>query len=142
MVKIRNYVLLAEHRIKMLKVKTYLDKSSIEGLGVFAAEDISKGTITWEYNPTIDKDISGFAADKIEFEFIEKYAFQDKQLDIWILSSDNDRFTNHSDSPNTGPLPDGTMIALRDIKNGEEITSRYYDIDWDWTTKLVKPKEN
>jgi len=126
----------------MLKVRTYLDKSNIEGLGLFAAQDIPKGTVTWEFNPTIDKELNEFIANRIEFEFIEKYAFNNKQLEKWLLSSDNDRFTNHSENPNTGPLPDGKKIALRDIKKGEEITANYYDIDYDWPIKLVKPNQN
>lgn len=126
----------------MLKVRTYLDKSNIHGIGLFAAEDIPKGTITWEFYPDVDIVLEEFAFGAVEFEFVTKYAFQDKQLGKWILSADDDRFTNHSDNPNTGPLPDGRMVALRDIKKGEEITSKYYDIDYDWTTKLVKPKEN
>jgi len=128
----------------MLLVRTYLDKSSIEGLGLFAAEDISKGTITWEFYPDLDIHLEkeGFAVGKVEWEFIEKYAFYDKQLEKWILSADNDRFTNHSENPNTGPLKDGRMEALRDIKAGEEITSNYYEIDYDVNTKLIKIKEN
>jgi len=126
----------------VLQVRTYINKSKIEGLGLFAAEDISKGTITWEFNPDVDVILEEFVLNKIEFEFVAKYAFQDKQLGKWILSADNDRFTNHSDNPNTGPLPDGKMVALCDIKKNEEITSNYYHIDYDWTTKLVRPKEN
>ncbi len=126
----------------MLLVRTYLAPSSIDGLGLFAAEDIPKGTITWEFYPEIDIVLEEFCLTKVQFEFVTKYAFQDKQLGKWILSADDDRFTNHSDNPNTGPLPDGRMVALRDIKRGEEITSNYYHIDYDWTTKLVKPNEN
>ena len=38
----------------MLLVKTYLDKSLIHGVGVFADEFIKKGTLMWEFNPLID----------------------------------------------------------------------------------------
>jgi hypothetical protein len=126
----------------MLLVRTYLAPSSIDGIGLFAGEDIPKGTITWEFYPEVDIVLEEFCFTRVQFEFVTKYAFQDKQLGKWILSADDDRFTNHSDDPNTGPLPDGRMVALRDIKKGEEITSNYYHIDYDWTTKLVNPKEN
>lgn len=122
----------------MLLVKTYLDKSSIEGIGVFADEEIKEGTITWELNPYLDKILVGFTANPIESKFIEKYSFKDKQTGKLILSMDNDRFTNHSEDPNTGPLRDGRMIALRDILKGEEITSNYYDIDMDTKNKIQK----
>jgi hypothetical protein len=128
----------------MLQVKTYIDKSPIQGIGLFAAEDIPKGTITWEYYPDLDIALEkeGFGVGRIEWEFIEKYAFYDKQLNKWILSADNDRFTNHSENPNTGPLKDGRMQALKDIKQGEEITSNYYEIDFDVNTKLVNTRDN
>jgi len=38
----------------MLLIKTYLDKSPIHGIGVFAGEFIKKGTQVWEFNPLID----------------------------------------------------------------------------------------
>jgi len=113
----------------MLQVKTYLDKSSIDGIGLFAAEDIPKGTITWKYVPDVDIELEESEHNEVEYEFIRKYAFFDKQLNTWILSADNDRFTNHSDNPNTAPLPDGRMVAVCDIKKGEEITSDYFAID-------------
>ena len=126
----------------MLVVRTYLDKSDIDGLGVFAAEDIKKGSIIWEFNPTIDKELDQFVASRIEFEFITKYSYYDKQLNKWILSSDNDKFTNHSDYPNAGPDAEGRMIALVDIHKDDEITANYYDIDYDANLKFNKPLEN
>ena len=44
----------------MLQVRTFIEKSQIHGFGLFAAENIPKGIVVWEYNPTIDKEISGF----------------------------------------------------------------------------------
>lgn len=34
----------------MLLVNTYLDKSDIEGIGLFASNSIKKGDIVWKYN--------------------------------------------------------------------------------------------
>ncbi|HWL47120.1 MAG TPA: SET domain-containing protein-lysine N-methyltransferase, partial [Sphingomonadaceae bacterium] len=39
----------------MLLVKTYLDRSPIHGLGVFAAEPIPKGTKIWRYVEGFDR---------------------------------------------------------------------------------------
>src|SRR3954469_1637143 len=39
----------------MLLVKTRLGPSTIHGIGVFADEDIPRGTIVWSFNPLIDK---------------------------------------------------------------------------------------
>ena len=35
----------------MLQVKTYLGKSNLEGVGVFADVFIPKGMVVWKYNP-------------------------------------------------------------------------------------------
>lgn len=120
----------------MLQIKTYLDKSSIHGIGLFADEDIEKGTIIWEYYKGIDVEVQQFALNSIEWHFIEKYAYYDRQLDIWILPADNDRSTNHSEDPNTGPLEDGKMVVLKNIKSGEEITCNYHEIDYEVNLKL------
>ena len=120
----------------MLKVKTLVRDSSINGKGLIADEDIPKGTITWEFFSGIDIVLDGLDLSDVDRKFVKKYSFKDKQTGKWILSYDNDRYTNHSDDPNTGPTPDGKMIALRDIKQGEEITSNYYDIDINAKDKL------
>jgi uncharacterized protein len=122
----------------MLKVKTYLDKSPIEGLGVFAAEDIPKNTVVWEFNAWLDRHVSPLHLSNMEMEFVYKYAFVDKQTDDWILPVDNDRFTNHSEDPNTYPIGDGRMLAKRDIKKGEEITCNYREIDKNYKEKHIE----
>ena len=120
----------------MLRVKTYLDRSSIQGIGVFANEDIPCGTVVWEFNPAIDRQITSYEqltlhmyGHELDKAYMKKYAYLDKQTDRLILSGDNDRFTNHSNNPNTRPNDAGNMIAVRDIKINEEITANYYDID-------------
>ena len=39
----------------MLVVKTYINKSKIHGFGLFAGENIKKGTVIWKFNPVIDR---------------------------------------------------------------------------------------
>lgn len=113
----------------MLRVKTYLDKSSIHGFGVFAAQDIKKGDIVWQFVPEIDKELEYLKYNELDKEFIDIYAYYDKQLNKAILSSDNDRFTNHSCTPNTEPDITGDVIANKDIMIDEEITINYFEID-------------
>lgn len=113
----------------MLKVKTIIKDSSIEGKGLFADEDILKGTITWEFFSGFDIILDELKWKDVNSNYFKKYAFRDKQTGKWIISLDGDQYTNHSHNPNTGPLPDGKMIALRDIKKGEEITCNYFEID-------------
>jgi len=120
----------------MLRVKTYLDKSQIDGIGVFANENIKVGQVVWHFVPSLDRvlDVTEWfaiseAGHPLDRNFLRKYAFLDIQTDKLILSGDNDRFTNHSGSPNTRPNEIGDMIAVRDIMKGEEITANYYEID-------------
>jgi SET domain-containing protein len=116
----------------MLLVKTYIDKSEIDNLGVFAVEDILEGTVIWKYNSYIDITLDEETVERlndVEKEFIKKYAFLDAQTDIFLLSAVNDRFTNHSNNPNSNPNIEGDMIANNNIKKGEEITANYFEID-------------
>ena len=112
----------------MLRVKTYLDKSSIHEIGVFAAQDIKEGDLVWKFVPEIDRIIE-FRDYEQDKDFIDTYAYYDKQLNKLILSADNDRFTNHSNTPNTIALDNGDVVAYKDIVIYDEITINYYDID-------------
>ena len=126
----------------MLQIKTYLNNSKIHGIGVFADQNISEGQIIWIFNPDIDKIIElkeNFTLN--ESVFLSKYAYLDKQLEKHILCSDNDRFTNHSDDPNTVPLATGEVVAKRNIKQGEELTINYFDIDSLTDEKEVEEEE-
>ena len=39
----------------MLVIDAYLDKSPIQGLGVFAKQPIAKGTVIWKFDPRFDR---------------------------------------------------------------------------------------
>lgn len=81
------------------------------------------------YDPIIDirvlkKDIPEKAK-----EFFNTYAV-DHGKGYLLLNTDNARFTNHSDNPNTESLGiDEDNVALRNIHIGEEITIDYNKID-------------
>jgi len=115
----------------MLCVKTRLGPSTIEGVGLFAAEPISKGTVVWRYDPRFDlsldmRDIP--ASDTIAREWLMRYGYQPDEEPVYVVCGDNARFMNHSDDPNCDDLNDET-IALRDIAAGEEITCDYARFD-------------
>ena len=113
----------------MLRVKTYLSKSKISGIGLFAGEDIKKGTITWNYSPYFlikltQDDINKMSADeKKRFDILDHY-WIDKNNN-YIISLDNDRFMNHSIDPNVALADDNCEIAIKDIKIDEELTIDY-----------------
>lgn len=121
----------------MLTVKTYLDKSAIDGLGVFAGQDVKKGDRIWTFVHGFDMALPSTDVDAFPDaarEYIKKYAFQEKG--IVIFTGDNDRYTNHSFTPNTYMAESGDIIAKADIRQGEEITSDYREFDEKWREKL------
>jgi SET domain-containing protein len=113
----------------MLLVKTYLDKSKIHGIGVFAGEFIRKGTKMWRFVEGYDRAYSPkeFARlPKAARNFLSHYAYRvDGEI---LFTVDNDRHINHSDDPNTY-LKGGYAIARRNIRKGEEITNDYREFD-------------
>jgi SET domain-containing protein len=117
----------------MYLIKTYLDKSAIQGVGVFAGEDIPKGTVVWRTVEGFDQILEPDHVKKLPAaaqKYIARYAFVYKGK--FYLCGDHGQFTNHSENPNTGNWPDKDSIeevALRDIKKGEEITSDYRTFD-------------
>lgn len=113
----------------MLLVKTYLDKSRIHGLGVFAAEPIRKGTKIWRYVEGFDRCYTPkqFARlPKPARDYIRAYGYKvDGEI---IVPGDHDRHMNHSDNANTY-LHNGYAIARVAIRKGTEITNDYREFD-------------
>ena len=113
----------------MLLVKTKIGPSEIDGIGLFADEDIPKDMIVWSFNPLIDKALTDNEIENFPpyvQEFIDKYSFFDKGKHV--LCGDFGIFINHSETPNLGSTIDDSF-ALRDIKKGEEITDDYTTYD-------------
>lgn len=114
----------------MLLVKARVGASNIHGFGLIAQEFIPKGTCIWRFQPGFDLLIG-------EDEFlrlsaavqhqVRHYAFFDEARRVYVLSNDDDRFTNHSDNPNSQEEIGGgyKSYAIRDIQAGEEITCDY-----------------
>lgn len=116
----------------MYLVKVYVDKSSIHGLGVFAGEDIPKGTVIWKLEPAFDHIYTQEEFDRLPQQaqdYLNIYAYWEHGRIIHC--GDCGIYVNHSDSPNVGNMPDDVdrEIALYDIKKGEEITSDYRTFD-------------
>lgn len=112
----------------MLKVKTTLGPSLIHGLGLFADEFIPKGTCIFEEDKYFTIKIPASEFDnlsELQQEFLHHFGYLQKG--VWHCSLDNDRFLNHSDTPNTYESNNCT-IASQDIMRGEEITLNYEDV--------------
>lgn len=116
----------------MLLIKTFIGPSSIHGTGLFAAEFIPKGSVIWHFDARIDRLI-----DALEVESLPDVAREHMQRYCGLLENgkylqtgDNDRYINHSSTPNTETRPFlEDLIAARDIQIGEEITEDYRVFD-------------
>lgn len=122
----------------MLLINVEVKNSPRDGLGLFAAQDIPKGTVTWKYDPRIDlmftpEEVEHFP--KVTRDFFDHYAYISKTSGKYILEADNARFTNHSKHNNIDllPAPPGEQefigVANRDIAQGEELLTNYQSFD-------------
>ena len=96
------------------------------GYGIFATEDIPRGTITWvkdELDRVFKKEeVENLSASNMEN--LLKYTYRDRQgnyLFCWDLT----RYVNHSYYPNSMLTALGFEIAIKDILKGDEITNDY-----------------
>jgi hypothetical protein len=115
----------------MMTVRCYLAPSSIEGLGVFAAEPVKKGDVVWQFDPLLDQMIPEevLAAQPPHVrEFLDRYGYPHHELPgILVLDADEGRFMNHADTPNLDFSTPDIGIATRDLSPGEEFTCNYAD---------------
>lgn len=128
--------------ILMLLVKTRLKRSSLHGLGVFAAEFIPRGAVVWKYVEGVDHRLSA--------EFVESLPDPARSAILhycalwgggYVVSADNARFLNHSETPNlrTVSAPD-IDIAIREIYEGEELTEDYREFDENFPHRTLRHK--
>lgn len=112
----------------MLLVRTKLGLSRLDGIGLFAAQFIPVGTVTWKYVPGLDKTYTGRDMARMSSfsrEQFLKYSYYDKRISKFVLCFDDQRFINH-DSLNPNILSTPRMdVAARDINEGEELTCNY-----------------
>lgn len=112
------------------EVKCTLGTSSIHGVGVVALRDIkrferlycfSNEQRKWYYIPQpkfseLRPEVKDIILGRWPMAWYG-HKFQSPRDDVWLAS-----FINHSENPN---YDNGTDIALRDIKAGEEVTEDY-----------------
>jgi hypothetical protein len=113
----------------MLLVRTYLDKSTIHGLGVFADQVIRKGTRIWTFVEGFDRAWSPLQFAKLPKaarDYVQVHGYRvDGEI---LLTVDHDHHINHSTNANTF-WRSGYILAKRDIHKGEEITNDYRLMD-------------
>lgn len=121
----------------MILVKTRLDKTQRGDLGLYAAEDIPKGTEVWKMDSFFDLTLESSFVESMTDEarkYVKKYSYLTPK-GVWIMHVDDARFLNHSDDPNLVDY-EQTTVALRDIQAGEELTCDYYSFDLHADKKL------
>lgn len=123
----------------MLTFDHYVAPSSIAGVGLFTGVDLNKDQILWTYVPGFD---ISFTPEQLILlparaqEYLIHYGWLDKDENIWHISVDGDKYTNHSNRCNTYKDSEGNMRAATDIPAGTEITGNYYEFDLDASHKL------
>lgn len=120
----------------MLLIKTYVAASAVEGVGVFAAEPISKGQMIWRFDESFDRLIPRRDYEEAPpylKDLLDRYAYPSPENPAYIVYEvDNGRFMNHSKTPNTDFSRSDGAAALRDIAPGEELTCDYGDFFKDY----------
>lgn len=111
----------------MLHPDTELRWISAEiGCGILATRDIPKGTVTWVLDP-IDRIFSPQHVESFPAvcrDTVLKYSYRNRHGD-YVFCWDNTRFMNHSFKPNCIATAYGFELAVRDIREGEELTNDY-----------------
>ncbi len=133
----------------MIHIKYKLNVSSLHGVGLFAAEPITKGTLIYTASPVLDVNISKEqfdALDEKEKQEVRWWGFFDTASDKWHVDFDVTHFINHADEATVTQDPghsDAYLIAIRDIEAGEELTQNYleFESEDDLRARGITPKK-
>ncbi|MGV1098243.1 SET domain-containing protein [Thiovibrio sp. JS02] len=118
----------------MFTIDTYLDRSTVHGIGVFTGQDLAAGQVIWQFNPLVDLVFSPEKWREVEqhiapqsFAMLQRYAY--KENGSFHLCLDNAQFMNHCDA-NANVANDrdtNTMFAKIPLKKGEELLCNYFE---------------
>lgn len=113
----------------MLLVDVRIGPSAVEGMGVFAKTEISKGALIWKLDLRFDRLIEYDvyeAQDGAVKSYLDRYAYPyRKDPSFIVFEGDDARYMNHADDPNCDFSQPDEAFALRDIAAGEELTCDY-----------------
>lgn len=119
----------------MLHKKCVVRSSELHGAGLFADEDISKGSVVYTASPLLDVDITQEqfdSLDKKEQEQVKYWGFWDEPNNVWHVDFDTSKFINHAYPATLSQdetYTDAYLVATRDIKKGEELTQNYLEFE-------------
>ena len=109
----------------------YICASKIDGLGVSIGENVKKGEIISR--------IKGEMKFKVNKSLKDTFANPDWvgiAKDQWIDPAKPYKFLNHSCNPTAGIKGKLTLVALKNLKEGEEVTIDYSTIEGDPNWKM------
>jgi len=115
----------------MLMVHASAGRSRIHGKGLIARELIPAGTLVWVLRPGFDVELTKQQFEELaprSREQVARYIYTDVVTGNYILCSDDAKYMNHSDTPNTRTEGRQT-VATTQIEPGQEITCNYYEFD-------------
>jgi uncharacterized protein len=109
-----------------MKNKIIVKDSKIEGKGTFAALDINKGEVVLctKGNYILDSDLDN-TVDRSLLEICFQTGKDHHYCPVSEQNKNGIFYVNHSCNPNCGITEKVCLIAMRDIKSGEEITYDY-----------------
>lgn len=96
--------------------------SPISGKGLFAREDISKGEMVSVWGGTY---VTREEAEKEKARGRHVMQWDDDLFSVEDRGDDDTYFINHSCDGNLGMMDAYTLVALRDVAAGEELTADY-----------------
>lgn len=119
----------------MLLVPHRVDRSAIEGLGLFCTVALSAGDPIYRYDQRFvmvlpDSELRALPAPMLES--VLRYSYRgrgrDRLTGAVYYCADDSRFMNHADQPTTLWKPElGLYVAARDLAAGAELTCDYQD---------------
>lgn len=117
----------------------YHAKSGIEGLGLRIGDDAKRGDIIFRFTGPLK-----FKVNKTEKDALDNPDWVGVAKDQWIDPDKPYKFINHSCNPNVGIKGKVTVVALKKIKEGDEITIDYSTIEGDtrWQMKCLCGEKN
>lgn len=119
----------------MLLVRTYLEKSSIHGFGIFAREAIQSGVSVWEFHDKLDIKFTPEEFDRLPAcvkEEIEWHMYEPEAGGPFYYEATMGKYMNHSRAPNVDFSVPGVGTAVRNIQAGEELTCDYRQFMVNW----------
>ena len=108
----------------------YVANSMISGRGLMAGEKIKKDSIITRIQGPLK-----FKVNKNKQDALSHPDWVGVKKDIWIDPLRPHKFLNHSCSPTAG-VKGITLIAIRDINEGDEITVDYSTIEGDYRWEM------